>query len=169
MLRLAHEDALHALRQDIFHKVSLGVFTLQPQCCIELVIVVEVVLDCTLVAAGDKDECVDASPDCLLGGVLNEGFVHDRQKLLRHRLCGGQKPGPKSCNGEDGLTDLLHQRYSLCLKCALAHGFQGFASTLGVSNHSCQFVRRCVLADCFAGETQLGKTLRGQSARPKAL
>ena len=130
---------------------------------------VEVVLDCTLVAAGDKDECVDASPDCLLGGVLNEGFVNDRQAPWASPLWRAETGSQILQRGRRPYGSFASEVLTL-LEMRLGAWFLRVGTlTVVVPNHSCQFVSRCVLAESFAGETQLGKTLRGQSERPKAL
>ncbi len=72
---------------------------------VELEHPVEMVLDHTLVAAGDEDEMLDAGLPCLIHHVLNQRLVDDGQHFLRHRLGGGQDAGAEAGDGEDGFAD----------------------------------------------------------------
>ena len=63
---------------------------------LELELAVEMVLDDAFVAAGDKNEMLDAGRSRLIDDVLDQRPVDDRQHLLRHRLGCGQEPRPQS-------------------------------------------------------------------------
>ena len=75
---------------------------------LKLELAVEVVLDHTLVAAGDEDEMLDAGLARLVDHVLDQRPVDHRQHLLRHGLGRGQEPGAQSGHGENGFADRSH-------------------------------------------------------------
>src|SRR6476620_6115275 len=75
---------------------------------LELELAVEVVLDYTLVAAGDEDEMLDAGLARLVDHVLDQRPVDHRQHLLRHGLGRGQESGAQSGHGENGFADRSH-------------------------------------------------------------
>ena len=72
---------------------------------VEFVHPVEMILDHALVAAGDKDEMLDAGFLGFVDHVLDQRLVDDGQHLLRHRLGGGQHPGAETGDREDGFAD----------------------------------------------------------------
>ena len=83
----------------------LGLLAARGKRGVELEHAVEMILDHTLVAAGDEDEMLDAGFLGLVDHVLDQGLVDDGQHLLRHRLGGGQDAGAETGDGEDGFAD----------------------------------------------------------------
>jgi hypothetical protein len=75
---------------------------------LKLELAVEVVLDDSLVAAGDEDEVLDAGLARLVDHVLDQRPVDHRQHLLRHGLGRRQEPGAQSGHGENGFADRSH-------------------------------------------------------------
>ena len=65
---------------------------------LELVGRIEMILQRTLVAAGDENELLDAGCQAFLDRILDERPVDDREHLLRHGLGGGQKAGTQTGN-----------------------------------------------------------------------
>ena len=74
---------------------------------LEFELLVEMVLDDALVAAGDEDEMLDAGLARLVHRVLDQRPVDDRQHFLGHRLGGGQEPGTQTGHGKHGCSDAL--------------------------------------------------------------
>ena len=72
---------------------------------LELVVVVEMVLDRPLLAAGDDDHLLDAGGDCLLDAVLDDRLVDQRQHLLGLRLGRGQESRPPAGGRKDCFSD----------------------------------------------------------------
>ena len=64
-------------------------------------IVVEVILDGSLAAAGDEQDLLDAVRDQFLHHVLHDRLARDRQHLLGLRLGGRQKPRAMPGDGND--------------------------------------------------------------------
>ena len=108
LLRLAHEDAFDAMRQDVAHHVRLARLALGPQCGFKFLIAVEMVLDRPLVAPRDKNQRVDPGRDGFLGRILDQRLVDDRQQLFRHRLGGRQEAGAKTGNGKYSFANGFH-------------------------------------------------------------
>jgi hypothetical protein len=75
-----------------------------PQVVLELERLVEVILDRTLVAAGDNDDLGQAGGHRLLDHVLDCRLVHQGQHFLGLCLGGGQKSRAEPGRGEDGLA-----------------------------------------------------------------
>jgi hypothetical protein len=75
----------------------------------ELVGLVEVVLDRTLVAAGDEHHVGDACGGRLLHRVLDQRLVDDRQHLLGARLGDREETAAETGNRENGFGDLAHR------------------------------------------------------------
>ncbi len=73
------------LRQELEIGFSLAL----AQRHLELERTIEMILDDTLVASGDKDEMLDAGLPCLVDDVLDHRPVDDGQHLLGHGLGGG--------------------------------------------------------------------------------
>ncbi len=73
--------------------------------CFEFVLLVEMILDDALVAAGDEDEMLDPGLARLIDGKLDDRPVDDGQHLLGHGLGGRQEPGAKTGHGKDGFLD----------------------------------------------------------------
>ncbi len=69
---------------------------------LQFVLLVEVILDDTLVAPGDEDEMLDSRLAGLIHRQLDDRPVHHRQHLLRHGLGGRQEARSKPGHGKDG-------------------------------------------------------------------
>ena len=83
----------------------------------ELGVVVEVVLDGGLAAAGDEQDLLDAVRNQFFDHVLHDGLARDGQHFLGLRLGGRQKPRPISRNRNDCALDhhlniAARERYS---------------------------------------------------------
>ena len=76
---------------------------------LELELLVEVVFDDALVAAGDEDEMLDAGFTRLVHGVLDQRPVDDREHFLGHGFGCRQETRTESGNGEHGSSDALGQ------------------------------------------------------------
>src|SRR5437868_4246564 len=74
---------------------------------------VEMILDHALVAAGDKDEMLDASLFGFIDHVLDQWLVDDGQHFLWHGLGGGQNAGAEASDRENSFAD-FHGGYG-CL------------------------------------------------------
>jgi hypothetical protein len=66
------------------------------------------VLDHALVAAGHKDEVLDAGLARLVDHVLDQRAIDDGQHLFRHGLGGRQEPGAQAGNRENSFADRFH-------------------------------------------------------------
>src|SRR5207253_1229806 len=66
---------------------------------------VEMILDHALVAAGDKDEMLDASLLGLIDDVLDQWLVDDGQHFLWHSVGGGQDAGAEAGDRENSFAD----------------------------------------------------------------
>ena len=75
---------------------------------LELVMGVEMILDCALTAAGHKEELLDPGGARFVHGVFDQRFVDDREHFLRECLGGGQEPGPETAYREYRFADGLH-------------------------------------------------------------
>jgi hypothetical protein len=64
-----------------------------------------VILDDSLVAAGDEDEMLDAGLLGLVNHILDQWFVDDGKHFLRHRLGGGQDAGAEAGDRKNGFAD----------------------------------------------------------------
>ena len=73
--------------------------------CFELVLLVEMVFDDGLVAAGDEDEMLDTGFARLIDGELDHRPVDDGQHFLGHGFGGGEETGPEPGHRENGLAD----------------------------------------------------------------
>src|SRR5579883_217711 len=72
---------------------------------VKFVHAIEMILDHALVAAGDKDEMLDAGFPGLVEHILDQRLVDDGEHLLGHRLGGGQHAGAETGDGKDGFAD----------------------------------------------------------------
>jgi hypothetical protein len=75
---------------------------------LELELAVEMVLDHTLVAAGDEDEMLDASVARFIDHVLDQRAVDHGQHFFGHRVGGGQEPSDEPGDRKNGLANGLH-------------------------------------------------------------
>src|SRR5581483_10964663 len=66
------------------------------------------ILDHRLVAAGDKDEMLDAGAARFIDHVLDQRPVDHRQHFLRHSFGCRQEPGAKAGDGKNRFTDWGH-------------------------------------------------------------
>ena len=97
-LLLAGEARLAGLRQvalQLGQRVGLAAHL---EGVLELELLVEMVLDDALVAAGDEDEVLDPGLARLVDRVLDQRPVDDRQHFLGHGLGGGQEAGAEARN-----------------------------------------------------------------------
>ena len=62
---------------------------------------------CGLAAPGDHAELLDPGGACLFDRILDQGFVHDRQHFLGHRLGGRQKSRAEAGDGQYRLAQLV--------------------------------------------------------------
>ena len=76
----------------VFRRNSAGVF-------------VEVIVDGTLAAAGDKEELLDPGRFCLLDCIMNKGLIDNRQHFLRHRLGRRQKTSSQPGDRENSFAN----------------------------------------------------------------
>ena len=89
------------------HVESFLLLSLQ-QCHFQFELAVEVILDDALVAAGDKDEVLNAGVAGLIDDVLNQRPVDHRQHLLWHGFGRRQEAGPEPGDGKHGFTNKFH-------------------------------------------------------------
>jgi hypothetical protein len=73
---------------------------------LELGHVVEVVLECVLVAAGDHQDVGEPRIDRLLDHVLDGRLVDDGEHLLRHRLGRGEESCSQPCRRDHCFRNL---------------------------------------------------------------
>src|SRR3954470_10663211 len=109
-LGLPDINATHAFRQDGTHLSEERVLAFALELRFELVGFVEMVLNGTLVPAGNEDHVGDSSRGSLLDRILDERFVDDRHHLLGARLRDGQEPAAKSGHGEYRFLEPGHHR-----------------------------------------------------------
>ncbi len=88
---LADVDAGGVRGQDAPQQVDQLLLALFGERRLELGVRVEMVLDGALRTAGDEHQQARAGGQRLLGGVLDQRLVDDRQHFLRARLGGGQE------------------------------------------------------------------------------
>ena len=79
LFRLTNKDAFHTCGQYVFDHVGLYSFAFGAQSHFELLVVVKMILNGALVAAGDKDQRVNARSNGFFSGVLDQRLVHDGQ------------------------------------------------------------------------------------------
>ena len=75
---------------------------------VELELIIEMIFDHALVAAGDEDEMLDARFARLVDHMLDQRPVDHGEHFLRHRLGGGEEAGAETGDGEDRLADAFH-------------------------------------------------------------
>ena len=106
-LGLAYIGAGHVRRQDFAHDLQQFGLALLLQLRFQLVVLVEVVLDRALAAAGDKHQFLDAGVDSLFRCILDQRLVDHRQHFLGIRLGRRQESGPQTRDREDRLAYFL--------------------------------------------------------------
>src|SRR5262249_58094852 len=89
------------------------------------------VLDDSLVAAGDEDEMLDAGLARLVDHMLNQRPVDHRQQLLRHGLGGRQEPGAQPGDRENGFADRFHEPVGIVVVTLVASICLGIAEVSG--------------------------------------
>ena len=124
---LAGEACGPGRRQIVGQRLQLGGLLAFFQRCFELELLVEMVLDHALVAAGDEDEMLDAGLPRLVDDVLDQRPVHDRQHFLGHGLGGGQESGAKSCHRENRFANRFHVGRIMRDRRGSGHGKVGFS------------------------------------------
>ena len=72
---------------------------------LQLELMVEMILDHALVAAGDEDEMLDARRASLIDDMLDNRPVDDGEHFLGNGLGGGQKTRAETGDWEDGFAD----------------------------------------------------------------
>ncbi len=95
-LRLAYVDAGYILRHHVAHDSQQPGLALALQLAFQLVVLVEVVLDRALAAAGDKDQFLDAGLDRLFRRILDQRLVDHGQHFLGIGLGCRQKTGTET-------------------------------------------------------------------------
>src|SRR5690606_8358360 len=88
---LSRIDAIYIGRKNIAHDLQQLVLVLGGQFGFQFRYVVEMVFDGALVASRDEDQVGDAGGNGLFDGILDQGFIDDRQHFLGHGLGGGQE------------------------------------------------------------------------------
>ena len=109
-LGLPDIDATDLGRHDIPDHGQLLCLALFGQLGLQFIGLVEVIGDRALGAARDEHQLRDAGGHRLLGRVLNQRFIDDRQHLLGIGLGGRQKARALPGHGKHGLADLVHRR-----------------------------------------------------------
>jgi hypothetical protein len=98
---LPHEQHFAGRTDRCFHALQLCLAAAQAQGLVQFELMIEVVLDGALVAAGDEDEALDPRSRGLLDRILDQRLVDDRQHFLRHRLGRRQEARAEPRHGED--------------------------------------------------------------------
>ena len=109
-LLLAHEQHLAGGADNGRHALQLRLPAALAQGLVQFQLMIEVILDRALVAAGDEDEALDPRGRGLLDCVLNERLVDDGQHFLRHRLGRRQEARAQPRHGEDCRPRRCHAR-----------------------------------------------------------
>ena len=118
---LTGEARLSGARQAVFQFGELGILAAPFQRRFKLDLLVEMVLDDSLVASGHENEMFDARFPGLVDHMLDDGPVDDGQHFLRHRFCRGKETCAKTGNGKYGFADGLHAN---SLKGGRSEGFE---------------------------------------------
>ena len=107
-LGLTQVNAVNVVRENAAHDFEKFVLALFFEFAFEFRVGVEMVFNCTLVAARDEDHLRDARAGGFFHGVLNQGFVDDRKHFLGHRLRGGKKTRAEAVDGEYDFANGFH-------------------------------------------------------------
>ena len=75
---------------------------------LQLDVLVEVVFQRTLAAAGDEQQVIEPSGNGFFDDKLDRWLVDDGQHFLRHRFRCGQEPGSQPRRGDDCSRDACH-------------------------------------------------------------
>ncbi len=104
-LRLAHVNALHVVGFDASHHFQQLLLTRLFKGYLQLESHVKVVFNRALVATRHEDHFSYAGGICFFDGVLNQGFVDNRQHFLRLGLGGRKKTRAKTSHWKDRFVD----------------------------------------------------------------
>jgi hypothetical protein len=107
-LGLAQVDTIDAAGEHIAHVAQQRILALGLEFHLEFVRLVEVIGDRALVPAVDEHQHLGAGSDRLLGGVLDQRLVDDRQHLLRVGLGGRQETRAHAGDGENDFLQWFH-------------------------------------------------------------
>jgi hypothetical protein len=102
---LAGEAGLPCTGQVGLQQAQLLGLSAPAQGVFKLVLLVEVILDDTLVPASYENEVLDAGLACLIYRQLDHRPVDNRQHFLRYRLGGGQETGAETGDGKYSFLD----------------------------------------------------------------
>ena len=75
---------------------------------LQLDVLVEVVFQRALAAAGDEQQVIEPSGNGFFDDKLDRWLVDDGQHFLRHRFRCGQEPGSQPRRGDDCSRDACH-------------------------------------------------------------
>src|SRR5712691_2320811 len=107
-LLLTGEARLAGAGQAALELIDLGLLAAGGERLLKLDLLVEVILDHPLVAAGDEDEVLDTGGHRLVDHMLDQRPVDHRQHLLGHRLGGRKEAGPEAGDRENGFANRFH-------------------------------------------------------------
>ena len=114
---LACEQQLTGINVRCGHQLQRLLLAAQFQSPFQIIVIVEVIFQSALAAAGHKNELFDASGARFIHSMLNERAIDQGQHFLGHRLGCRQKACAKTSDGEYGFTNtLLHSRLSFFTK-----------------------------------------------------
>lgn len=107
---------MHVFGKDGAHIGEQMVFAAGLQGCLQFARAVEMILDGPFLTPGDEDKLTNARRYRLFDGILDQGFVDDGKHFLGACLGGGEKSGPQSRDGKDGLFDYrVHWIHVRCM------------------------------------------------------
>ena len=107
-LLLAGKAGRSGRRQIVPEHIQSLLFLSLRQRHFQFELAVEVILDHALVAAGDKDEVLDAGFAGFVDDVLDERPVDHRQHFLRHGFGRRQEAGSEPGDGKHGFANKFH-------------------------------------------------------------
>jgi len=82
----------------------------------EFICRIKMVFDGAFVFPRDYYELLDAACERLLDGMLDHGFIHDRQHFFGRRLCRGQESCPEPAGREYGFFYFFVHSYIVEVK-----------------------------------------------------
>ena len=106
-LRLADIHTGHPFRHNIPHQIQQVLLFPQTQLRLQFIILIEMILNSPLTAAGDKDQLGNTRRNGLLGRILNQRLVHNRHHFFRSGLGGREKPRTETGDRKNRLLDQL--------------------------------------------------------------
>ena len=107
-LRLAQINALDVGRHDLAYCFKQCLLAARRQLGFHFERAIEVILNCPLAAAGDKDEFRDPGCHRLFHRILNQWLIHNRKHFLRTRLGCRQKPRTQTCHWKNRFSNHAH-------------------------------------------------------------